>query len=82
VKLSEQQVFLKHFGKNFASLRRKSGFSQEQLAYDSDVSLSSISKLERGAINLSIVNLYKLSKILNIHYKELLNFELDATLKF
>jgi transcriptional regulator with XRE-family HTH domain len=75
VKKLQNDRFLTLFGKKLAEVRKQKGFSQEQLSYDSDISLSSISKIERGILNISIANVYKLAKILKVHHKDLFDFD-------
>ncbi len=75
MKKSERDKYLLLFGKRVVELRKQKGISQEQLSYDTDISLSSISKLERGILNVSILNLYKLSKALGVHHKDLMDFD-------
>ena len=75
MKKLQPDKFLALFGKRLAELRKQKGISQEQLSYDSDISLSTISKMERGILNISIGNVYKLAKILKVHHKELFDFD-------
>jgi len=58
-----------------ADIRREKKISQEQLAFDADIDLGTLSKLERGVLNISIYNAFKLSKALSVPYKDLFNFE-------
>ncbi len=75
MKKAEKDKFLINFGEKIVELRKQKGLSQEQLSYDADISLSSISKLERGLLNISILNIYKLSKAFDIQPKDLLDFK-------
>lgn len=76
MKKSEKERFLILFGKKLLEMRKEKGISQEQLSYDSDISLSSISKIERGVLNVSISNAYKLAKTLKIDHRELFDFDI------
>lgn len=76
VKQAEKDKFLILFGKKVVELRKQKGISQEELSYASDISLSTISKLERGELNISVLNLYKLSRVLKIHFKDFLDFDI------
>jgi len=67
--------FLKAFGKHLKEVRLKKNVSQAQLAYDCDMEISQISRMERGLVNTGISNLYLMAKSLKIHPKELLDFE-------
>jgi transcriptional regulator with XRE-family HTH domain len=67
--------FLKTFGKRFKQLREEKGISQAQLAFEAEIQISQISRIERGLINTTIANARLLSKILDIPLKELFDFE-------
>lgn len=67
--------YLKAFGVNLKKKRKSKGFTQEQLANDLDVEISQISRLERGVLNTSILNLKKITVALNISIAELFDFE-------
>ncbi len=68
--------FLKAFGRQLKEIRLKKNVSQAKLAYDCDMEISQISRMERGLTNTGISNLYLIAKSLDIHPKELLDFEL------
>lgn len=67
--------YLKAFGKSLKKLREKNGFSQEELANIADVSLSQISRIERGVINPTICTVRELAKALNVRTSEMFDFE-------
>src|SRR5690606_28671906 len=74
VEYLNENSFLKAFGENLKNLRKKKGFTQEQLANDLDIEISQISRIERGVINTSIGNVNAIAKVLKIDCKELFNF--------
>ena len=76
MKQADKNRFLILLGKKVLELRNVKKISQEELAYSTDISISSISKLERGQLNLSALNIYKLSIALKVEPKELLNFSI------
>lgn len=78
---TEKDSFLYAFGQNLAEIRRNKKISQEQLAFLAEIDLGTLSKLERGVLNISIYNTYKLSKALNIKYSELFDFEFPTIKK-
>lgn len=49
--------------------------TQEELAYKSDLDISQINRIELGKINGSISVLSRISKSLDVHIKELFDFE-------
>jgi transcriptional regulator with XRE-family HTH domain len=73
--------FLKAFGKHLIIKRKEKGISQETLSFEADLDVMTISRIERGLLNISIGNVYKIASALNIHYKELFDFELPTKKK-
>ncbi|WP_332695171.1 helix-turn-helix domain-containing protein [Halalkalibacter lacteus] len=67
------------FGKAVKIRRMKKGWSIEKLSEKSDVSVNTISKIERGNVNPKLTTIYKLANGLNLkHPEELLT---EATLE-
>ena len=66
--------YIKSFGKNLKRIRLEKGFSQEQLAYASDIPISQIGRIERGEINTTICTICAISKSFEIPAKDLLDF--------
>ena len=62
------------FGKHLKQLRLSNGLSQEDLANDADLSISQVSRIERGVISSSLSQLISISKCLNIKLPELMDF--------
>lgn len=67
---------IRAFGLQLREIRKKFGYSQEHLANISDVELSQISRIERGVINTSLSQIFQIAKALNIHPKELFDFDI------
>lgn len=65
--------------KNVANLRRVKKLSQEELAFESDVSLSLLKAIEHGHANPSLDTLESLAKALEITLPELMVYHLEAT---
>lgn len=63
---------LAQFGKNVRKLREAKGFSQEELAYLANLHRTYISSLERGERNVSLVNIKKMAKALDVSVSHLL----------
>lgn len=57
-------------GQRIRQLRDEQAISQEKLAFEANLSVSQISKMERGKLNTSIVALSLLCKAFNITLKE------------
>ena len=79
VKDSKREKFLKSFGIHLSKIRRQKKISQEQLSFDTGIDLSTISRIERGILNISIYNVSKIAKALGVLCKDLHDFETWAT---
>jgi transcriptional regulator with XRE-family HTH domain len=75
VALEKDKIFLIAFGKNLKKLRKENGLSQAQLAFEANIELSQISRIERGQINTTIANVKLISKILEIPLVNFFDFE-------
>ncbi|OGG13320.1 transcriptional regulator [Candidatus Gottesmanbacteria bacterium RIFCSPHIGHO2_01_FULL_39_10] len=60
------------FGKNIRKYRKLQNISQEELAFRSNLHRTYISDIERGQRNVSLDNIDKLAKALNIKITKLL----------
>ena len=63
-------------GQRIKELRDLKNLSQKDLAYSSDLDRSYIASVESGQRNVSIVNIEKISKALNVSVKEFFNDKL------
>ena len=63
------------FGNKIRGLRESHGTLMRQLAAFLEVDTATISKIERGERNISIINLKKISSALDISISELFNFD-------
>ncbi|MBG6188190.1 helix-turn-helix domain-containing protein [Flavobacterium sp. CAN_S2] len=63
------------FGKQLEKQRTIRNLSYRQLAQRCDLDYSDISKMEKGERNIKLSSILQLSKGLNIHPKELFEFE-------
>ena len=61
--------------------RKEKGISQETLSFEAGLDVMTISRIERGILNVSIGNACKIALALNIHYKELFNFDIPSSKK-
>ena len=71
-----KQKFVEAFGKKVEEVRLSKKLSLRQLSQNCDVDHSDISKIEKGERNIRITTLFDLAKGLDIHPRELLDFEL------
>ena len=61
-------------GKRVKELRNRLGISQEELAYRAGLDRTYITSVECGKRNISIVNIEKIAKALNVTLAELFSF--------
>lgn len=64
----------KKFGKRVRFLRKSIKLSQEDLGFKSDIHRTYIGAVERGEQNISLDNIYKLSKALKVKMKDFFDF--------
>ncbi len=62
----------KLLGDKIKKIRQSRKMSQEDLAFESGLHRTYISDIERGARNVSIRNIEKIAKALNVSLKELM----------
>ncbi len=63
------------FGLKVQAVRQSKGWSQEKLALESCLDRTYISSLERGKRNVSLINIFKIAKALNIPASSLLQLD-------
>lgn len=73
LKFREEKILLK-FAKRLKELRNQKGFTQEELAYTSGISLSQIARIETARINPTLCTLIVIAQTLKVHPRELMDF--------
>lgn len=63
-------IRLKEIGNRLRELRLQKNITQKELAFLVDVEISQITRIERGIINTSILNLMKIADALEISISE------------
>lgn len=63
--------WLKLLGEQIKKVRLAHGISQEDMAFKAGISRSYCSGVERGARNISAINLIKIAKVLKVNVGEL-----------
>jgi len=64
-KITARQIQRK-FGARLRELRKSKGLSQEELAFRAELDRSFVGQVERGERNISLFNIYKLAKGLEV----------------
>lgn len=68
-------IGIKNFGLRLKKIRLQKGLSQEDLAFEANIEVMQVSRIERGVINTSISQVFNLAKALQIETFELFIFE-------
>jgi len=63
------------FGRALRELRKKRGWSQEQLGLESDLDRTYIGGVEQGRRNISLLNICKLAKALDVKPNVLMDLD-------
>jgi transcriptional regulator with XRE-family HTH domain len=69
---------LQRFAARVKQVREAKGMTQEDLAYSSHISVSQVSRIERGVLNPSVVMTFYLARALKVPVAELFQFELSG----
>ena len=64
-------------GERVRNLRRERGVSQNQLAFEAEISMRQLGRIERGEFNTTFLMLYKISRVLNVSVSEIVNFIIE-----
>ena len=64
------------FGKTLRNLRKKAGLNQEEVAHLAQLDRTYIGGVERGERNVSLRNICRIATALDIHPRELLDFDI------
>ena len=74
------QVFdesgLEAFATHLKKVRMKAGFTQEELAYQSGLTLSQIGRIETFRINPTLSTIFKIARTLKVELPEMFKFKL------
>ena len=69
---------LKTFGEKVRKIRNEKGFSQEELAHKADLHRTYIGMIERAEKNITLVNIEKIAKALEVKIEDLLKISYNA----
>ena len=72
--MEDRQLFF-GIGERIRQLRTERGISQQELAALCDFEKSNMSRIESGKTNLTLKNMYKISRALGVRLSELVDFE-------
>lgn len=75
-KLVFDQKGIEAFAEQMKKIRLKEGYTQNQFAFESGLSLSQIARIETARINPTLSTVFTLARTLNIPLTVLFDFEL------
>jgi transcriptional regulator with XRE-family HTH domain len=67
----DNKKILVKFGEKVRSLRKERGFSQEELSFRAELHRTYIGMIERAEKNITLVNIEKIAKALDVKIKDL-----------
>lgn len=70
----KDKKYLREFGENLKAIRTAKNLTQQNLADILEVEISQVSRIERGKINTSVINLKKIAIALEIDAGDLFKF--------
>lgn len=73
----KKERFLVLFGEQLQKIRKEKKLSYRELAQRCNIDYSDISKIEKGQIKIQLPTIYELSIGLNVHPKDLFDFDFD-----
>ncbi|MBC7523960.1 MAG: helix-turn-helix transcriptional regulator [Flavobacterium sp.] len=71
------EVFLKSFGKKIKEIRIAKDYTLDDVEFHTGIDSSDLNKIELGKTNITFRTFIKVSKGLNLHPKDLLDFKFD-----
>lgn len=69
---------LQQLGKNISTLRRQLKLTQEEMAFDLDISVPSLSRIEQGKSDISFNRLLQIAQILKVPVSALVQDDTSA----
>lgn len=72
--MSKKKILVE-FGHKVRESRKGLGISQEELSFKADLHRTYIGMIERAEKNITLINIEKIAKALNIEVSELLKFK-------
>jgi transcriptional regulator with XRE-family HTH domain len=67
---------LRKLAEQLKTVRKREGFTQEKLAYESDLALSQIARIETVQTNPTVSTIFKIARTLGVPVSDLFDFKL------
>ncbi len=75
-KLIFDEEGLKAFAERFKQVRKENKYTQEQLAFESGLSLSQIARIETARINPTVSTVFAVARAMDVRVEEFFKFDL------
>jgi transcriptional regulator with XRE-family HTH domain len=75
--MDNREILIK-FGHRVREFRKEKNLSQEELSFKADLHRTYIGMIERAEKNITLLNIEKIAKALNVDIKELFNDKLQS----
>ena len=72
--MPEKNIYIL-IGSRIKDIRESKGMTQQQISDICDFEKSTVSRIEAGRTNLTVKNLYKISKALKVRMKEIIDVD-------
>jgi transcriptional regulator with XRE-family HTH domain len=70
-------IAIKNFGLNIKRLRTSKSLTQKDIAFDAEIEIMQLSRIERGEINTSLSHIVAIAKALSVKPSELLEIDTE-----
>jgi transcriptional regulator with XRE-family HTH domain len=70
-----RREFLKAFGEHVKKVRTATGYSQDKIYLEGNLSRATMSRVERGEVDVQIFTLFRISKTIGVPLRKLTDFE-------
>jgi transcriptional regulator with XRE-family HTH domain len=75
-KLIFDEEGLRALAEQLKDVRKKQGYTQEKLAYESELTLSQIARIETVQTNPTVSTIFRIARTLNVPVSDLFDFKL------
>jgi|HubBroStandDraft_6_1064221.scaffolds.fasta_scaffold323521_3 transcriptional regulator with XRE-family HTH domain len=72
---TRDEIRLKEFGEHFRRIRKSKKLSQKALAFEADIEVSQISRIENGNINTTVTTILLLAQAMDVPASKLFDFK-------
>jgi transcriptional regulator with XRE-family HTH domain len=71
---NRDRLWLKEFGEHFRQVRKSKKLSQREVAFEADIEVSQVSRIENGVINTSVTTILLLAEAMAVPASQLFDY--------